>query len=206
MADLAFLKIRLPNFRKIKIDHISDGDKDLNNFIRNWIPAELELLCINYYFINNIGIKMNFYLNSITKAITSVTNEIYFNNFEISEYDLEQIIKSAYKCKRLMFNFWDIHCSKKLNFKITKNYKINLLSFWGCGWKTATERKSDWKKTPSIFKNIIVAISECGLKDSLKQVNINYNETLKKDKVQELFNNFGMSQISVVNTFIGLTY
>ena len=149
---------------------------------------------------------MDFYLNSIIKAITSVTNEIYLNVFEISEYCLEQIIKSAYKCKRLMFNFWDIHCSKKLNFKIKNKYKITLLSFLGCGWKTATERKSDWIKTPSIFKNIIEAISECGLKDSLEQVNISYNQTLKNDKVQELFNDFGMSQISVVDTFIGQTF
>ena len=118
------------------------------------IEFQLKLNCfaLTIFFINKIGIKIDFYLNSITKAITSVTNEIYLNVFEISEYGLEQIIKSAYKCKRLMFNFWDIHCSKKLNFKIKNKYKIKLLSFLGCGWKTATERKSDWIKTPSIFK------------------------------------------------------
>ena len=41
------------------------------------------------------------------------------------------------------------------------------------------------------------AIKNSGLKDSLQKVSIGLNQTLSKEKVQELFNNKGMSQITV---------
>ena len=72
------------------------------------------------------------------------------------------------------------------------------MSFALCGSTDHRYRKSDWIKTPSCFKNIIEAISESGLRDSLQQVDIDWNETLKKDEVEAMFNRIGMPHISVV--------
>ena len=197
LTDLGSSKLRLPNIRKIQIDYISDGNKELNSFLQNWVPSKIDLLSVNYNRNTDTGIKMDFYIDSISKAIKSVSKEIYIQCFEIKEAELEQIIKSSSNWERLILRFSDIYCSKKLDFSVSDKYKIKFLGFAYCG-QTGPYRKSDWMSTPSCFKNIVEAISKSGLKDSLEQVDIYYNQTLKKDEVQAMFNELGMPLISVV--------
>ena len=47
------------------------------------------------------------------------------------------------------------------------------------------ERKTDWKTLPNCFKNIVDAISKCGLKDSLEKINILGNNDLKKENIEK---------------------
>ena len=198
LTDFVSSKLRLPNIRKIKIDHISDGNKELNSFFQNWVPSKIDLLWVNRNRNTPTGIKMDFYIDSISKSIKSVEKEIYLTWFEIKEPELEQIIKSASNWERLIFRYSDIHCSKKLDFSVSDKYKIKFLSFTFCGYTGSKDRKTDWITTPSSFKNIVEAISKSGLKDSLEKVDIYWNDTLKKDVVQAMFNELGMSHISVV--------
>ena len=198
LADLGSFKFRLPNIRRIEIDYISDGDKELNSFFKNWVPSKFDLLWVNNFPKAGTGIKMGFYVDSISKAIKSVSKEIYLLCFEIKESELEQIVKSAYNLERLIFRYCDIHCSKKLDFRVSGKYNIKFLSFANCGNTYAKDRKSDWKSTPSAFKNIVEAISKSGLKDSLQQVDIYANNTLKENEVQAMFDELEMSHISVV--------
>ena len=198
LTDLNSSKIRLPNIRIISIAYVSDRNKELNQFFQNWVPSKLDLLLINYPFNTPTGIKMDFYIDSISKAMKSVSKEIYLRCFEIKEPELEQIIKSASNWERLILHFSDIHCSKKLDFGVPANCKINFLGFARCGSTGSPYRKSDWKSTPSCFKNIVEAIAKSGLKDSLQEVDIDYNDNLKKDEIQDMFNELGMSHISVV--------
>ena len=72
------------------------------------------------------------------------------------------------------------------------------MGFAYCGSAFHQGIKTDWKSTPSSFRNIVEAISKSGLKDSLQQVDIKYNETLDKYEVQAMFNELGMPHISVV--------
>ena len=193
----------LPNLdfqisEEFKFNVISDGDKELNSFFKNWIPSKLDLLSVNYPNISTTGIKMGFYIDSISKAIMSVSKEIYLTCFKIKESELEQIIKSASNWERLILFNSNIHCSKKLDFSVSAKYKIKFLSFAGCGSAYLGYRKTDWKSIPSCFKNIVEAISKSGLKDSLKQVDIFWNSTLDKDEVQAMFNELEMPNISVV--------
>ena len=198
LTDLCSSKFRLPNIRRIQIDYISDGNKELNSFLKNWVPSKLDLLSVNNLPNTNTGVKMGFYIDSISKAMKSVSKEIYLYCFEIKESELEQIIKSASNWERLILRFSDIHCSKKLNFSVFAKYKIKFLGFYNCG-SSSSYRKTDWKKTPSCFKNIVEAISKSGLRDSLEKVDIDNNNTLDKYKVEAMFKKLGMSHISVVN-------
>ena len=198
LTDICFSKLKLPNIRRIKIDNISDGNRELNSFFGNWVPSKIELLSVNFLKNTHIGIKIGFYIDSISKAIKSVEKLIYLNCFEIKESELEHIVKSASDWERLVLRYCDIHCSKKLDFSISGKYKIKFLSFTWCGSTDSSYRKSDWKSNPSCFKNIVEAISESGLKDSLQEVDIIYNQTLDKDEVQAMFNELGMPHISVV--------
>ena len=198
LTDLGSSKLRLPNIRRIQIDKIPDGNKELNSFFQNWVPSKLDLFSVNHAYKTDTGIKMDFYIDSISKAIKSVSKEIYLECFEIKEAELEQIIKSSSNWERLIIRYSDIHCSKKLDFSVSSKYKIKFLSFYNCGNTDYKDRKSDWIKTPSCFKNIVEAISKSGLRDSLEQVDIYGNTTLNKDEVQVMFNELGMSYISVV--------
>ena len=166
--------------------------------MQNWVPSKLDLLRVNYINNTDTGIKMDYYIDSISKSIKSVSKEIYLNCFEIKEQELEQIIKSSSNWERLIFYYWDIHCSKKLDFSLSAKYKTKFLSFAWCGNTSYEERKSDWITTPSCFKNIVEAIFKSGLRDSLQQIDIKYNKTLKKSEIQAMFNELGMSHISVV--------
>ena len=198
LTDLYSSNLKLPNIRKIRIDCISDGNEELNSFFQNWFPSKLDLLSVNYWSNTLSGIKMDFYIDSISKIIKSVEKEIYLTWFEIKEPELEQIIKSASNWERLILCCCDIHCSKKLDFSGYEKCKIKFLSFVTCGYTNFKDRKSDWISTPSCFKNIVEAISKSGLRDSLEQVDIFWNSTLNKDEVQVMFNELGMSHISVV--------
>ena len=192
-------KLKLPKIKRIKIDNISDDDKDLLNFFEYWIPFQLDLLWINYTKINTTGIKANYYINSLCKAITTVTKEIVLDCFEFTEQELEQVLKASFNCERVLIIFSDIHCSKSLDFKISQKYKTKYLSFQAWGRTDCTDRKADWKTDASKFENIVDAVSKCGLKDSLEKFDIWANQTLSKGKVQLLFNSKGMTHISVVD-------
>ena len=198
LIDFCSSKFRLPNIRGIQIDRISDENEELNSFFQNWVSYKLDSLSVNHVYNTYTGIKMDFYIDSISKAVKSVSKEIILSCFEIKEPELEKIIKSASNWERLILYFSDIHCSKKLDFGVSAKYKIKYLSFYNCGHTDIKERKSDWITTPSCFKNIIEAISKSGLKDSLQQVDIVGNQTLKKNEVQAMLSELGMCHISVV--------
>ena len=200
LTDFNSSKLKLPNIRKIEIRKISDGDKELNSFFQNWVPSKLDLLWVNYLYKTLRGIEMDFYIDSISKAMKSVEKEIYLSWFEIEESELEQIIKSASNWERLILLYCDIHCSRKLDFSVSAKCKIKFLSFVLCGDTDLKARKTEWKSTPSSFKNIVEAIAKSRLKYSLQQVDIYCNDTLEKDKVQAMFNELEMSHISVVET------
>ena len=200
LTDLCSSELKLPNIRRITIDYISDGNKELNSFFQNWFPSKLDFLRLNFYRKTFTGIKMDFYIDSISKSIKSVSKEIYLYCFEIKEPELEQIIKSASDWERLLLWHSDIHCSKKIDFSVSDKCKFKSLSFAWWGNAQNKVRKSDWISTPSCFKNIVEAISKSWLKNSLQQVDIYGNNTLKKDGVQAMFNKLGMSHISVVET------
>ena len=203
LTDLGSSKLWLPNIRRIQIDKIPDRNKELNSFFQNWVPSKLDLFWVNYYQNTPSGIKMDFYIDSISKAIKSVQKEIYLNCFEIKEPELEQIIKSASDWERLILRYSNIHCSKKLDFGVSNKYKVKFLGFGLCGETSYKSRKTDWKSTPSCFKNIVEAISKSGLKDSSEQVDIYGNQTLKKDEIQVMFNELEMTHISVIEKGYG---
>ena len=136
-------------------------------------------------------------IGSISKAIMSVSKEIYLSCFDIKEPEIEHIIKSASNWERLVLHYCDIHYSKNLDFSGSAKYKIKFLSFGLCG-HIDSHRKPGWMSTPSCFKYIVEAISKSGLRDSLQEVDIYGSDTMDKDSIQSMFNKLKMPHISVV--------
>ena len=139
-----------------------------------------------------------YYIDSLAKAASGVSHSLEMKYFEVSEEDLQQIVKAYANAKCVYLNDCDIHCSKPLDFSTKHTYKIEQLGFYGCGEE---DRKSDWIADPSLFENIVKAISKCGLRDSLNYININ-NWKLKQSDVEKIFEKYGMKEIRINGRFL----
>ena len=197
MKDCVTSKLRLPDLKRIQIDHISDADADLACFLRDCTPAKLKLLWVNYNINSITGIKSKFYVDAFSEAAARTTKEVYFTCIDFRSEDLQNVVRAARNAERIVFNLCCIHCSSDLDFGADLSYNTKFLSFqmWGHRVK---ERTTDWKVDPSKFSLILGAIGSSGLRASLEKLNIAWNQTLSASKVQEDLNAKGMSHISVV--------
>ena len=137
-------------------------------------------------------------MNSLLKAVSEVTKEVFIRLFEFSATDLQQLIKAACGVERIIIHCCSIHCSAKLDFGADTKYKTKFLSLQLSGNSNCKELTTDWIEDPQVFSNIVDAIGNSGLRDSLTKISIAFNDTLDKTKVLELFSAKGMPHISVV--------
>ena len=186
--------MRLPNIKRLVIKKISESNSDLASFLSNSFPNKLDLFWMNHPYISDVGIKIDFYIDSLCEAIKGVSKEIYIVNLIVGEKDLEKIIKSSCNWERLVIRYSDIHCSSALDFSTDSDYKTKYLSF--CNWGNSS-KKSSWKTDSSLFENIVEGIWKSGLKLSLRTVDIQGCK-LDKSKVQEMFTKHGTTNVSVV--------
>ena len=199
MKDLVTSKLRIPDIIGIRIESISDADANLAKFLSNCIPVPLRLLAINLNANRRIGIKSKFYIDAFSKAVASITKEVYFYCIDFRAKDLQTVVRAAHKAERIVFNFCNIHCSSGLDFGANLSYKTKFLSFQQWGDMIFRERTTDWKDDSSKFFFIVDAIGSSGLRASLEKLSIANNQTLSKSKVQEELNAKGMTHISVVD-------
>ena len=60
LKDIINSNLKLPNMKRVKIDNLTDNNTDLISFFENWIPDELEFLCINWDSLNEDKLKMGY--------------------------------------------------------------------------------------------------------------------------------------------------
>ena len=195
-------RLRLPDLCGIRVEHISDADADLASFLSDCTPARLKLLNVNWYAKNNTGIKSKFYIKTFSEAAARTTKKIFFYCIDFGAEDLQSIVRAGCNAERIVLNFCCIHCCPGLDFGADRRYITKFLSFQYWGEMSYKERKTDWKTDPSKFSLIVDAIGNSGLKASLEKLNIAYNITLPKSKVQEELNEKSMSHISVVRDYV----
>ena len=195
LKDISEVKMRLPNIKRFVIKKISDSESDLASFLSSSVPNKLDLFWMNSSYISDVGIKIDFYIDSLCEAIKRVSKEIYIENLIVGEKDLEKIVKSSCNWERLVIRFSDILYSSALDFSTDSDYKTKSLSFYNWGYNDY--RKSSWLTDSSLFENIVEGIGKSGLKQSLQTVDIKGCK-LDKSKVQEMFAKHGMTNVSVV--------
>ena len=201
MKDLVASKLRIPDINKIRIESISDADENLAKFLSNCTPIHLRLLAINWKTNNFISIKSKFYIDAFSKAVASITKEVYFYCIDFRAKDLQTVVRSAHNAERIVFNFCDIHCSSGLDFGANLSYNTKFLSFQQWGSTGRKEKTTDWKTDSSKFSNIVDAIGNSGLRTSLEKLSIAGNPTLFKFKLQVELSAKNMSHISVVEEY-----
>ena len=195
-------KLRLPNMKAVQIEKVSDEDAEFVSFLDDCTPTQLKFFRFNSLSYLPKTTKTKFYMRSLPKLINETTGEVFLNRLEFSEEELEQIVRASCNTERLIFEKCDIHCSTALDFGSALKYKTKTLSFQCWGDINYSDRKADWRFSPACFDNIIEAISNSGLRDSLQTISINRNQTLSAEKVQQAMNEKGMSHVTVEEKFL----
>ena len=173
--------------------------------LRSWIPSQLRLLCFNCRTDSSFVIKYNIYKSSLSRILSTTSKEVFLYCMEFSEKELEQIVRASCNAERLIFENWDILCSIPLDFGSALKYNTKILSLQWWGDKLSSWRKTDWISDPSCFDNIIDAIANSGLRDSLIKICINFNHSLSIEEVQRKFNEREMSHITVNEEYLIIT-
>ena len=73
-------------------------------------------------------------------------------------------------------------------------YNSKYLSFYYSGH---TDRTTEWRNNPALFEKIVVAISKCGLKDSLTTLNM-FTCAIEASVVQQMLNRNNLAHVTVV--------
>ena len=124
-------KLRLPNFKGIQINYISDADADadLASFLSDCTPAQLKLLTVNWDAICNTGIKSKFYVDVLSREAARTTKEVFFCCIDFSAEDLQTVVRASHNAERIVFHLCCIHCSSGLDFGADLSYNTKFLSF-----------------------------------------------------------------------------
>ena len=130
LDDLATSKALIPQLKRIKISYLNGSDSNLNLFLSNWVPQNLSYLSINYPFIDGkVTTKTSFFSSSLTTSLKKVTKEVFLYLFDMSESDLEEVVKASCNSERLVLNWCDLKWSKPMDFKCSSTYKITAKIF-----------------------------------------------------------------------------
>ena len=87
--------------------------------------------------------------------------------------------------------FWNCQLQYE-DIKITSKAQSNIieLSLWECGYPTY----ENWIEHPQRFENLMKAISESTIKQSLKDISVEIRE-MSEDEIINILKKFGMENI-----------
>ena len=137
---------------------------------------------------------LEYYINSFLKSIRGVSREVYMRCFDLSAFELEQIIKASYKVDTLALKYWNIRWSRPLDFSTPTKSNIELISLDSCG---VGGRTSDFIYDFNCFENIVEAIAKSKIRYSIKTFDIRWCY-IEKDLVQRMFKEHGLEKVEVV--------
>ena len=198
MRNCVVSKLKLPDLELIWIDYISDADADLVSFLNECTPARIDNFAVNEYSENKIGKKSKFYIDAFSETAARTIKKVYFRYIDFIAEDLQTIIRAAHNTEEIKFCNCNIHCSPDFDFGADLKYNTNFLSFRSWGESNIEERTTDWKTNPSSFSLIVDAICGSGLRVSLQNLDISYNDSLSASKVHAEFVEKGMPNIYIV--------
>jgi hypothetical protein len=132
-------------------------------------------------------------MDSLNKLLPTITKEIYFQFFDFSKTDLEEVVKASSACDRLVLDCGNFKADQEFDFK-GPNYKISLLSFYDAGY---ANKFNHWDEHPERVENIIKGIKRSGLRHSLQMLDVNKCK-IGKEEVQKMLDKHGLASITAV--------
>ena len=184
MNCLEILKeLKLPCIRKIWMEQRGFVNFDsINQLMLNSFPPKLAVFCLGWTESAVMDLAEN--MPALRVVLPRITHEFLTNCSYISKKHFEEIVKLSAGMKRLLIRHSIVDSESELDFSEVKEWKIEFL---GLAY-TGRNDRSVWSATPKKLDNILSAISKCGLKDSLKSINLHdcgFQESDLKKKLEE---------------------
>jgi hypothetical protein len=184
MNKVRYSKEVLPDIKRIEIKNCRHEDLNLKEFLSTCFPHHLELL---YFYFNSEN--LDFYKEVLQQILPKITREVYLCGCTFSKECFEIIVKASSKCQRLVFNQCVLYSDDELDFE-GPEYNIY---FFGLSFINNPSHRIT-KDADIKFENIVKAIKQSGLKDSLEQIDISLCG-IGKENAQEVLNSYGFMDV-----------
>ena len=161
--------------------------------LQNSLPDTLQY----FHFIFDSSTVIKEYVESLTKCLPKVTDEIVFDCCKMKSSELSLIMKHSHNSKSIFIQYAKIEDDGVFDFNTHIPYNTQFISFGGTGLKY----RSNWDKNNKQFELIMKAISESGLKHSLTQINI-YQCQIGVEEAQTIANDLDMDHVKLTGSYI----
>ena len=174
VPDLLDKNFSISPLKEVHLDSLEFVNSQCRSFLKSRITS-VEELYINQkslpaYITKKIDIE--YYLMAIKKVLSkAVRNNLLLGYFNIGVDQFNQIVKASHNLEFLSFNCCKLQFNESLDFSLkdTEKYNIRVIALTGCG-KDFNGGTVDEEG----LKHFIKAISQSGLKDSLKQLSLTW--------------------------------
>ena len=139
-------------------------------------------------------INVNFYIDSLSKAVGVVSKQVYLERFKFSSADLQKLVRSACNSEQIVFDNCRFDLEDVLDFGTDIHYNTESLSI-DCKNNLITNK--GLHQDFSNFSKVVDAIAMSGLKHSLTKIYIKREDYNVVAEAQRLLNAKGMKHISV---------
>lgn len=187
------MRLRLPDIRRFEIQNFKQNEfSELLKNLAYCLPKQLKIFVFNFVYINNNRLKVSDCFDFIFNALRICSTHSYLSALNLNNRELEDIVTIS-QWEHLTFHLCKLASEEEFDFCRSAAYTTKTLSFQNCG----QEGLSNWKKYPHRLTNILKAIKNSGLKDSLKELWIDWHCGLTIQEAQEMVNQHGLRHIKV---------
>ncbi|CAI2362312.1 unnamed protein product [Moneuplotes crassus] len=192
MEMISKCRIRLPSIKKVDIQYPSSFDSILRDFMMYSFPISCRLFLFNLSYDG--WPKMSYYRAAFKDCLPRVSKEIYFYYVDASQRDFEEILSSSCIAERLVVYWSKVDTSGKLKLKIPSECNLEYISLQ----YTGLSGYSEWRTYKNRIENIISAIKDTQLSDSLRTLNV-YNCDLTASDIQKIASTYSLPYLSIVD-------
>jgi hypothetical protein len=157
-------KVKIPDIKRILFEYIPNDNSHIRDFMNHCFPNSLELFTFGW---GGDRINIDYYSSALKQALSKVTREVLIQNKVLSKECFETVVKSSARCERLILRYCVTDTDSECDFS-GSDYNIN---YFGLAF-TGRHDASGWKNNPKRFENIVIGIKGCGLKDTIKNINV----------------------------------
>lgn len=160
---------KLPPIKMLNVNHDDrQMNSDLRDFLKNSFPPKLKYYCLKAQLKREMP-SVEYYLNNSVKHLEKIDLQIKIHGFRMSASMMNQIITKSRKVNYLILGHVYLDdIDPTFDFKINESYKITRLSLSN----DPQDLDSYWINNLEILFNFLKAISECGLRESLKVIEL----------------------------------
>mmetsp|Transcript_29910 Transcript_29910/g.26462 ORF Transcript_29910/g.26462 Transcript_29910/m.26462 type:complete len:153 (-) Transcript_29910:23-481(-) len=126
----------------------------------------------------------------LSKIDISKTRCISIRSFILTKKHFQSLVSCCYNCTELRLPNCKLEDTEDIKFRDDLPYKLSIIGLE----RTGASHNSNWVSNFSKFSGILRAISNCGLGESLKRINLRHCEFGQMQVLSEL-ENYGLRHI-----------